>query len=45
MNRAVEANNIKPVVDSKVFTLDQVKEAYEYQWNAKHFGKVGIAIE
>jgi NADPH:quinone reductase-like Zn-dependent oxidoreductase len=30
MIRAIEANNIHPVVDAKVFTLDQAKEAYEY---------------
>lgn len=26
MNRAIDANNIKPMVDEKVFTLDQLKE-------------------
>lgn len=45
MNRAVEANNIKPVVDPKVFSFDQAKEAYQYQWEAKHFGKVCIRID
>lgn len=25
-NRAIEANKIKPVVDDKVFTLDETKE-------------------
>jgi NADPH:quinone reductase-like Zn-dependent oxidoreductase len=30
MIRAIEANNIHPIVDEKVFTLDQAKEAYEY---------------
>ena len=29
MNRAIEANNIKPVVDPKVFSLEQAKEAYQ----------------
>ena len=29
MNRAIEANNIKPVVDKKVFKLDEAKEAYQ----------------
>lgn len=29
MNRAVEANNIKPVVDEKVFKLEEVREAYQ----------------
>ena len=30
MVRAVEVNDIHPVVDEKVFTLEQAKEAYEY---------------
>ena len=29
MNRAIEANDIKPVVDSKVFKLAETKEAYQ----------------
>ena len=45
MNRAVVAAGIKPVVDDKVFTLETAKEAYQYQWDQKHFGKVGIKIE
>jgi len=45
MNRAIEANKIKPVVDQKVFTLEQVKEAYQYMWDQKHFGKLTIKIE
>lgn len=30
MVRAIEANDIHPVMDEKVFSLDQTKEAYEY---------------
>lgn len=45
MNRAVEANDIKPVVDEKVFSLDQTKEAYQYMWDQKHFGKLCIKID
>ncbi|KAJ3499279.1 hypothetical protein NLG97_g442 [Lecanicillium saksenae] len=45
MCRAIEAHpKLRPVVD-KVFTLEQVKEAYEYQWSGKHFGKVCIKID
>jgi NADPH:quinone reductase-like Zn-dependent oxidoreductase len=46
MCRAVEANpeKLRPVVDTKVFTFDQVKEAYEYQWSGKHQGKVCIEV-
>lgn len=45
MNRAIEANDIHPVVDKQVFTLEQTKDAYQYQWDQKHFGKVAIKIE
>ncbi|TEA16342.1 Zinc-type alcohol dehydrogenase-like protein [Colletotrichum sidae] len=44
MNRAIDANGIKPVVDQKVFGFEDVKEAYQYQWDQKHFGKVVIKI-
>lgn len=45
MCRAIEANpdKLRPVID-KIFTLDQVKEAYEYMLMGKHQGKVGIEI-
>jgi NADPH:quinone reductase-like Zn-dependent oxidoreductase len=45
MVSAIEASNIHPVVDEKVFTLEQTKEAYEYMWGQNHFGKVAIKIE
>ncbi|KAK5115596.1 hypothetical protein LTR85_009767 [Meristemomyces frigidus] len=45
MNRAIEANNIKPVIDEKVFKLEEAKEAYQYMWDQKHFGKLCISIE
>lgn len=45
MNRAIDANCIKPVVDEKVFGLEEVKEAYQYMWDQKHFGKLAIKIE
>lgn len=45
MTRAIEANNIKPVVDKKVFKLAETKEAYQYMWDQKHFGKLCISIE
>jgi len=44
MNRAIEANNIQPVVDEKVFKLAEAKEAYQYMWDQKHFGKLTIDI-
>ncbi|KAG0156323.1 hypothetical protein PDIDSM_3500 [Penicillium digitatum] len=41
---AIEANDIHPVVDEKVFRLDQIREAYDYMWAQKHFGKLTITI-
>lgn len=45
MVRAIEANDIHPVLDEKVFTLDQTREAYEYMLAQKHFGKLAIKID
>ncbi|MDR7132020.1 NADPH:quinone reductase-like Zn-dependent oxidoreductase [Algoriphagus sp. 4150] len=39
MNKAIEVNNIKPVVD-KEFTINQLSEALAYFEEGKHFGKV-----
>ncbi|KAJ5567855.1 hypothetical protein N7450_010341 [Penicillium hetheringtonii] len=39
MNRAIEANDIHPVVDETVFRIDQARQAYEYMW-AQAFWKV-----
>jgi NADPH:quinone reductase-like Zn-dependent oxidoreductase len=44
MCAAIEANDIKPVVDGKVFSLAEAKEAYQYMWDQKHFGKLTIKI-
>ncbi|KAF1928060.1 NAD(P)-binding protein [Didymella exigua CBS 183.55] len=44
MVNAIEANNIHPVVDEKVFDLKDLKEAYEYMWDQKHFGKLTIKV-
>ncbi|OAA74096.1 Alcohol dehydrogenase superfamily, zinc-type [Cordyceps fumosorosea ARSEF 2679] len=47
MCRAIEANpdRLRPVVDDKVFGLEQLKEAYEYLQSGKHFGKVCIKMD
>ncbi|ROW15607.1 hypothetical protein VPNG_02201 [Cytospora leucostoma] len=45
MVAAVEANDIHPVLDEKVFSLEEAKEAYQYMWDRKHFGKVAIKVE
>lgn len=46
MLRAVEANpeKLRPVVDPRVFSLEDLKEAYEYQWSGKHQGNVCVRI-
>ena len=44
MNEAIDANGIKPVVDEKVFGFEEVKEAYQYMWDQKHFGKLTVKI-
>ena len=45
MNEAIDANGIKPVVDEKIFNLEELKEAYQYMWDQKHFGKLAIRID
>lgn len=44
MIRAIEANDIHPVVDHKVFSLAETRDAYEHMWAQKHFGKVAVRI-
>lgn len=38
MNRAIEANNIKPIIDSRVFKIEQAREAYQvgHEFVSKH---------
>lgn len=44
MNAAIEQNDIHPVVDEKVFKLEELKDAYQYMFDQKHFGKLCIKI-
>lgn len=46
MCAAIEANveKLRPVIDSRVFTLDELEEAYDYIRSGKHSGKVCIQI-
>ncbi|GAD96447.1 alcohol dehydrogenase, putative [Paecilomyces variotii No. 5] len=46
MCRAIEANisQLRPVVDSKVFTLEQAKEAIDYLEAGEHEGKICIEV-
>lgn len=47
MCRAIEANieKLRPVVDEKVFKLEELKEAYDYLASGKHQGKICIEID
>lgn len=40
---AIEASNIRPVIDSK-FPLDQIAAAFAHQASQKHFGKIVLTI-
>jgi len=44
MCRAIEQNDIHPIVDEKVFGLKELKEAYQYMWEQKHFGKLTVRV-
>jgi len=43
MIAAIEANNIKPVLD-QTFPLDKIADAFAHQASQKHFGKIIVAI-
>ena len=44
MNRAIEINKIKPVIDQKVFGFEDAPLAFEYLEEQGHFGKVVIRL-
>ncbi len=39
MIKAIEVNQMKPIID-KVFSLDNMVDAFEYQESNRHFGKI-----
>ncbi len=43
MNAAIQTNDIRPVVD-RTFPMEEAQEAYQYQADQAHFGKVVISI-
>ncbi|EED21541.1 quinone oxidoreductase, putative [Talaromyces stipitatus ATCC 10500] len=43
MNRAIEVNKIRPVID-RVFAFEDAKKAFKYVWNQEHIGKVVIRV-
>jgi D-arabinose 1-dehydrogenase-like Zn-dependent alcohol dehydrogenase len=45
MNRAIDANKIRPVVDDKIFGFEDAKSAYQYTWDRKISGKLSSKRE
>ena len=43
MANAIAASRMKPVID-KIFSFDQVKQAFAHMESGAHFGKIAIAI-
>ena len=43
MIRAIDANNMRPVID-KVFPLESIVDAFRYQETNKHFGKICLQM-
>ncbi|MFI4962086.1 MAG: zinc-binding dehydrogenase, partial [Hyphomicrobiales bacterium] len=43
MNRAIAANEIKPVID-RVFGFDEIQAAYKHMASGAHFGKIVISL-
>lgn len=43
MIRAIEANNIKPIIDRQ-FALEEIAAAFKYQETKQHFGKICLSI-
>lgn len=44
MIRAIEVNDIRPVLDYTVFPLQQLQAVFQYQYEQKHFGKFVVSI-
>lgn len=42
--RALEMHGLKPIIDSKTFQFDQLKEALQYLEQGQHFGKVVVTF-
>ena len=43
MIKAIEVNNIRPVID-KIFPLENIVEAFQYQETNQHFGKICLEM-
>ncbi|KAJ5934792.1 alcohol dehydrogenase [Penicillium verhagenii] len=42
LNAFIAEHGIKPVVDQKMFSFDEAKDAFQYLWEKKNYGKVVI---
>ena len=42
MNRAIEVNGLRPVVDARRFSMEEAREALGYMEKGEHFGKIVI---
>jgi NADPH:quinone reductase-like Zn-dependent oxidoreductase len=42
MVRAIDANGLRPVVD-RIFSFEEIADAFRYQEAKSHFGKIGLA--
>jgi hypothetical protein len=45
MNWAIGVSGIKPVIDARDFGFEEVKEAYQYMWDQKHFVRAPLLFE
>jgi NADPH:quinone reductase-like Zn-dependent oxidoreductase len=43
MIKAINANNMRPIID-KVFALEQIVDAFQYQESNQHFGKICLEM-
>ena len=43
MIKAIDVNNMRPVID-KIFPLDNIVEAFQYQETNRHFGKICLEM-
>jgi NADPH:quinone reductase-like Zn-dependent oxidoreductase len=44
MNRAIDATGIKPVVDEKVFGLEELRDAYQYMVSPLHLEMILVNV-
>lgn len=44
MNRAIDATGIKPVVDEKVFGLEEPRDAYQYMVSPLHLEMILVNV-